>query len=112
MQALRAQFDAQLESLRHQLPELRRRLFGPRSEVIHAGHGRTVDRSGEGTDDGRATSGRGRTSSGSRPVISAALPRRRVEHDLDEAEKAAFVSVERIGEEVSEMLEYIRPGSR
>ena len=28
MQAMRAQFDAQLDTLRHQLAELRRRLFG------------------------------------------------------------------------------------
>jgi hypothetical protein len=31
MQAMRAQFDAQLDTLRYQLAELRRRLFGPRS---------------------------------------------------------------------------------
>lgn len=35
------------------------------------------------------------------------LPRQRVEHDLSGDEKAAFVAVERSGEEVSEMLEYI-----
>ncbi|CAL94647.1 hypothetical truncated transposase [Azoarcus olearius] len=37
LDGLRAQFDAQMESLRHQLAELRRRLFGPRSEAMHPG---------------------------------------------------------------------------
>lgn len=48
MQAMRAQFDAQLDTLRHQLVELRRRLFGPRSEVISdpPRAGRTVVRPG------------------------------------------------------------------
>ncbi|MGQ5491054.1 IS66 family transposase zinc-finger binding domain-containing protein, partial [Thauera sp. ZXT1-4] len=35
------------------------------------------------------------------------LPRRRVEHDLSDAEKAGYTALERIGEEVSELLEYI-----
>src|SRR5690606_12773100 len=38
--------------------------------------------------------------------IDADLPRRRIEHDLSEQDKAQFQRVVRIGEEISETLEY------
>lgn len=41
-----------------------------------------------------------------RPALPAGLPRQRIEYDLDEAEKAQFERVEKIGEEVSETLDY------
>jgi hypothetical protein len=41
-----------------------------------------------------------------RPALPKDLPRERVEYDLSEAEKAEFEELERIGEEVSETLEY------
>lgn len=41
-----------------------------------------------------------------RPAIDPSLPRVRVEHDLSEQEKAQFTRVQRIGEEVSETIEY------
>ena len=109
LHALRAQFDAQLETLRHQLVELRRRLFGPRSEVIHPGQAElwTDPVQIPVPSEERRPVGAHTRRKGGRPAISADLPRRRVEHDLSEAEKAEFVALERIGEEVSELLEYI-----
>lgn len=41
-----------------------------------------------------------------RPCLPKDLPRERVDYDLSDAEKAAFDEVKRIGEEVSETLEY------
>ncbi|MCK9988540.1 MAG: transposase [Azoarcus sp.] len=109
LDGLRAQFDAQMESLRHQLAELRRRLFGPRSEAIHAGQGELWSEAVEvpvPPEDYREVEAHRRRQPG-RAAIGEHLPRRRVEHDLSADEKAAFAAVERIGEEVSEMLEYI-----
>jgi transposase len=42
-----------------------------------------------------------------RPALPKDLPRIRVDYDLSEAEKADFVQLTRIGEEVSETLDYI-----
>jgi transposase len=41
-----------------------------------------------------------------RPALPKDLPRERIEYDLTEAEKAEFDRLERIGEEVSETLDY------
>ncbi|MCK2128279.1 transposase, partial [Thauera aromatica] len=109
LDGLRAQFDAQMESLRHQLAELRRRLFGPRSEAIHAGQAELWSEAVEvpvPPEDYREVEAHRRRRPG-RAAIGEHLPRRRVEHDLSADEKAAFAAVERIGEEVSEMLEYL-----
>ena len=108
VQAVRGQADAQFEVLRHQLAELRRRLFGPRSEAIHPGQAElwsdkvALAVPPEVHDE---VSSHKRRRKG-RPAIDADVPRRRVEYDLSEAEKAQFERVQRIGEEVSETLEY------
>ncbi|WP_157866553.1 IS66 family transposase [Aromatoleum aromaticum] len=109
LDGLRTQFDAQMESLRHQLAELRRRLFGPRSEAIHAGQGELWSETVEvpvPPEAFREVEAHRRRQPG-RAAIGEHLPRRRVEHDLSADEKASFAAVERIGEEVSEMLEYL-----
>jgi transposase len=109
LDGLRAQFDAQMESLRHQLVELRRRLFGPRSEAMHPGQGELWSEAvvvPVPPEAFREVEAHRRRQPG-RAAIGEHLPRRRVEHDLPADEKAAFAAVERIGEEVSEMLEYI-----
>ena len=41
-----------------------------------------------------------------RPALPKDLPRERVEYDLSDAEKACFDRIEKIGEEVSETLDY------
>jgi len=108
VQAVRGQADAQLEVLRHQLAELRRRLFGPRSEAIHPGQAElwsdkvALAVPPEVHDE---VSSHKRRRKG-RPAIDVNVPRRRVEYDLSEADKAQFERVQRIGEEVSETLEY------
>ncbi|HET9643219.1 MAG TPA: IS66 family transposase zinc-finger binding domain-containing protein [Burkholderiaceae bacterium] len=108
LQAVRGQADAQLEVLRQQLAELRRRVFGPRSEVIHSGQAELwtekvalpIPPEVHDTVAGHKRRRKGR------PAIDANLPRRRVEYDLSDEEKAQFERVRRIGEEVSETLEY------
>ena len=109
VQAMRAQFDAQLDTLRHQLVELRRRLFGPRSEVIHLGQAELWSDPVQipVPSEERREVGAHTRRKGGRPAISPDLPRRRVEHDLSDVEKAGYAALERIGEEVSELLEYI-----
>jgi transposase len=108
LQAVRGQADAQLEVLRQQLAELRRRVFGPRSEAIHSGQAElwtekvALPKPPEVHD---TVAGHKRRRKG-RPAIDANLPRRRVEYDLSDEEKAQFERVQRIGEEVSETLEY------
>jgi transposase len=108
VQAVRGQADAQLEVLRQQLADLQRRMFGPRSEVMHPGQAElwtdkvTVPVPPEVHDE---VSSHKRRRKG-RPAIDADVPRRRVEYDLSDADKAQFERVQRIGEEISETLEY------
>ena len=109
--ALQGQLDAERERLRQQLAELRRRLFGPRSESLaQPGQAElafgTVQVPIPEKKFRQVDSHRRRVPTG-RPAIDESLPRRRVEHDLSEADKAQFSALERIGEEVSEMLEYV-----
>lgn len=108
LQAVRGQADAQLEVLRHQLAELRGRLFGPRSEVIHPGQAELwCDKIALPVppEVHEQVSSHKRRRKG-RPAIDASVPRRRVEYDLSEDDKARFERVQRIGEEISETLEY------
>ena len=108
VQAVRGAADAQLEVLRQQLAELRNRLFGQRSEVIHSGQAElwtdkvTVPVPPEVHD---SVSSHKRRRKG-RPAIDGDVPRRRVEYDLSDEDKAQFERVQRIGEEISETLEY------
>ena len=109
--ALQGQLDAERERLRQQLLELRRRLFGPRSESL-AQPGQAELAFGTvqvpiPEEKFRPVDGHRRRVPTGRPAIDESLPRRRVEHDLSEADKAQFSALERIGEEVSEMLEYV-----
>lgn len=108
LQALRGQFDAQIASLAAQLAELKRRVFGGRAEALAALQPElwreVVEIPVPPTtyDD----VGGHRRRRGGRPAIDPALPRRRIEHDLSEADKAGFARVVVIGEELSETLEY------
>lgn len=107
-QALRQQFDAQLASLAAQLAQFKRQLFGPRGETLAALQPELwhevvqIPVPPEAFDE---VKGHRRRRSG-RPAIDEKLPRRRVEHDLSEADKAQFARVVCIGEELSETLEY------
>jgi transposase len=108
VQAVRGQADAQLEVLRQQLAELRRRIFGPRSEVMHPGQAELwIDKVAVPVPPEQHTevNSHKRRRKG-RPAIDGNLPRRRVEYDLTDEDKAQFERVLRIGEEISETLEY------
>ena len=107
-QALRAQANQQMSSLAAQLAEFKRRVFGARSEVLAVLQPELwqdvveLPVPPEQLDE---VKGHRRRRQG-RPAIDASLPRRRVEHDLSDEDKAGFARVVRIGEEVSETLEY------
>lgn len=107
-QALRSQANQQMSLLAAQLAEFRRRVFGGRSEVLAVLQPELwqdvveLPVPPEQTDE---VKGHRRRRQG-RPAIDENLPRRRVEHDLSEEDKAGFARVVRIGEEVSETLEY------
>jgi transposase len=107
-QALRAQANQQMSSLAAQLAEFKRRVFGARSEVLAVLQPELwqdvvqIPVPPEQLDE---VKGHRRRRQG-RPAIDESLPRRRVEHDLSDADKASFTRVVRIGEEVSETLEY------
>jgi hypothetical protein len=106
--AVRAQADAQMASLAAQLAEFKRRVFGPRTEVLDALQPELWQDRVEvpvPPEEHREVAGH-RRRRGGRPAIDADVPRQRVEHDLSEEEKTKFQRVERIGEELSEMLEY------
>ena len=108
VQAVRGQADAQLQVLRQQLAELQRRVFGPRSEVIHTGQAELWTEKVAlpvPPEEHRHVKGHDRRRRG-RPAIDASLPRQRVEYDLSDEDKAQFERVQRIGEEITETLEY------
>jgi transposase len=93
LQALRDQVGEQMARLAHQLADLRQRLYGPRSEVLHVQQGELLD-----------------------DTVEVPLPighfddvtvhRRRVEHDLSDEDKAQYRRVQRIGKDAVETLEY------
>lgn len=108
LQALREQFGQQMERLAHQLAELRRRLYGQRSEVLHGSQGELWSNTVEvplPPEQFDEVAGHRRRRTG-RPAIDAGVPRRRVEHDLSDEDKAQYRSVQRIGEDLVETLEY------
>ncbi len=106
--ALREQANAQMLSLAAQLAEFKRRVFGPRGETLGMlqpelwGQAVQIPVPPEAFDE---IKGHRRRRSG-RPAIDADLPRQRIEHDLSDQDKASFKRVVRIGEEISETLEY------
>jgi len=95
-----------LESLHQQILNLRRLHFGATSEQI-AGQAalftETVTLPTPPTSTETITYTRPRLG---RPALPKDLPRRRIEYDLSDAEKAAFDHIKKIGEEVSETLDY------
>jgi transposase len=108
VQAVRGQADAQLEVLRQQLAEFKRRVFGPRSEVMQPGQAELwTDKVAVPVppEEHTEVNSHKRRRKG-RSAIDGDLPRRRVEDDLSDADKAQFERVQRICEEVSETLDY------
>jgi transposase len=101
-----ANLSAQLESLKQQILTLRRMHFGATSERL-AAQAELFDEKVEvplpPQEPIRITYERQRRG---RPALPKHLPRERVHYDLSQTEKAQFDSVERIGEELSETLEY------
>ena len=101
-----ANFSAQLESLKQQFLNLRRMHFGATSEKLSAQaelFQQTQELPVPPQDEITVTYTRQRRG---RPSLPKDLPRERVDYDLSDAEKAEFDALERIGEEVSETLEY------
>jgi transposase len=101
-----AKLSAQLESLKQQILNLRRMHFGATSERLAAQaelFDEKVDVPVPPEEKIRITYERQRRG---RPALPKDLPRERVDYDLSEAEKAQFDELEKIGEEVSETLEY------
>jgi len=104
---LHSQYSTVLDSLQQQLANLRRMHFGASSERL-AGQAdlfsETVSLPLAPEALQRITYDR--PQSKGRPKLSKDLPRERVDYDLCDAEKAQFDKCDRIGEEVSETLEY------
>ena len=103
---LHTQYATILESLHQQLQNLRRLHFGATSEKL-SGQPELFQETQElpvpPQDTITVTYERQRRG---RPALPKDLPRERVDYDLSAAEKAEFDELERIGEEVSETLEY------
>lgn len=103
---LHTQYATILESLHQQLQNLRRLHFGATSEKL-SGQPELFQETQElpvpPQDTITVTYERQRRG---RPSLPKDLPRERVDYDLSAAEKAEFDALERIGEEVSETLEY------
>ena len=107
-QALKHQANTQMASLAAQLADFKRRVFGPRSEVLSTMQPELWQEVVEipvPPNQFDAIKGHHRRRTG-RPALDPNLPRRRIEHDLSEEDKATFTRLIRIGEELSETLEY------
>ena len=96
----------QLEILKHQVAQFARARFGASSEQL-PGQAElfveTVTVPVPPPAPGTTVAGHVRRG---RPALPKDLPRERIEYDLTDAEKAEFDRLERIGEEVSETLDY------
>ena len=103
---LHQQYSVILSSLQQQLQTLKRMHFGASSEKL-AGQAELfteiVNLPSPPLDQVEVRYKRARRG---RPALPKHLPRERIEYDLSDAEKANFDALERIGEEVSETLEY------
>lgn len=107
-QALKAQANAQMASLAAQLAEFKRQMFGPRGEstaVLQPELWQEIVEIPVPPEVLENVKSHQRRRLG-RPAIDPDLPRRRIEHDLSEQDKASFSRVVCIGEEVCETLEY------
>lgn len=106
-----AQLTQQLESLHQQILNLRRMQFGASSERL-TGQAQlfsgTVSLPMPPPPETIDVSYKRKKSNG-RPSLPKDLPRRRVDYDLSEAEKAEFDALTRIGEEISETVDYTPP---
>ena len=106
-----AQLTQQLESLHQQVLNLRRIHFGASSERL-AGQAElfsgTVSLPLPPPPETEEVHFKRKKSNG-RPSLPKDLPRQRIDYDLSDAEKAEFDQVERIGEEVSETIDYTPP---
>ncbi len=103
---LHTQYSTILESLRQQLQNLRRMHFGATSEKL-SGQPELFQQTQQlpVPPQDLITVSYQRQRRG-RPSLPKDLPRERVDYDLSDAEKAEFDALEKIGEEVSETLEY------
>lgn len=100
-QALRQQANAQMASLAAQLADFKRKVFGPRGEalaMLQPELWRNAVQIPLPPEEFNEVKGHRRRRNG-RPAIDADLPRRRIEHDLSEHDKAQFTRVQRIGED-------------
>ena len=99
---------AQVESLKLQVFKLRRAQFGVSSERL-SGQGELFVETVSGLPLPASHTQRisyERRRCAGRPKLPEDLPRRRVDYDLSATEKAQFDSLTRIGEEISETLDY------
>ncbi|MFT0174872.1 hypothetical protein ACLKMY_39240, partial [Paraburkholderia mimosarum] len=96
----------QLDALQHQIAQANRARFGVSSERL-AGQAELFD---DATalpvpPEPAEVPVAGHTRKG-RPALPKDLPRTRIEYDLNDEQKAAFDTLERIGEERTETLHY------
>lgn len=104
---LQRQYNHILDSLQQQLANLRHRHFGSTSERIGAQPELFVETVSLPVPPVETqTIPAHERRKGGRPRLPADLPRQRIEYDLSEEEKAQFDRIEKIGEEVSETLDY------
>jgi transposase len=96
----------QLEALQHQIAQASRARFGVSSERL-MGQAELFNAATEMpiAPEQAQIPVAGHTRKG-RPALPKDLPRKRVEYDLSDEQKAAFDTLERIGEERSETLYY------
>lgn len=104
---LHSQYSTILDSLHAQLAKLRRMHFGVSSEQLSG----QADLFSEKLalplpPEARETITYERARSKGRPKLPADLPRSRIDYDLSEQEKSEFERLTRIGEEVSETLDF------
>ena len=103
---LQQQYSTILESLHQQLQNLRRLHFGATSEKLSGQPDLFVQTATLPVPSAELITVSYQRERRGRPRLPKDLPRERVEYDLSPAEKAEFDTLERIGEEVSETLEY------
>lgn len=99
--------NAQLESLKQQIANLRRAQFGASSEQLPGQAELFVEAVSLALPEVKTETVTYERQKRGRPALPKDLPRVRVDYDLTEAEKASFETLERIGEEKSETLDYI-----
>ena len=103
---LHTQYSTILESLRQQLQNLRRAHFGATSEKLSGQPELFVQTQELPVPPQDTITVSYQRQRRGRPRLPKNLPRVRVNYDLSDAEKAEFDALERIGEEISETLEY------